>query len=432
VLPSVPVAGPGLNAFYDRRALRFFRDVDPRTGVIVHSGDSPDIVTHEEGHAVLDAIRPDLWDAPHFEVAAFHEAFGDAAAILVAFDEPRLVKAVLDETRGDLAHSNLVSRVAEELAAAARARFGPGVALPDALRDAVNDFAWIDPKTLPDDAPAESLSAEPHSFCRVFTGLLWDLLVLLYADGGGSGQPDRDEPALTRAAEAAGPLLVAAAEGTPVGADFLATAGWRLAGTLEADGREVLADLFEQALARRGLREPEPVAPLLPDEDQSVRLPEPIEAASPELVRAIRDRLGPEEGGAILLRAPSEERRLRGRRVRDLYLFGAEYGPADGAAVEISDPFSLVFGERGFLLASRMGRSGDQDAEDARAFVRFLARRGRIAPAAAAAPATIELFRQGWSHVVVPEPDGVRRLRRAWVDFARPRAAATRSGGRNP
>ncbi|HMA17943.1 MAG TPA: hypothetical protein VKS03_05855, partial [Thermoanaerobaculia bacterium] len=95
VLKAIPIDGEDLNAFYDRRALHFFRDVDVKSGAIVQSGDSPDIVTHEQGHAVLDSIRPDLWDAPHFEVAAFHEAFGDIAAILVALEERELALAVL-------------------------------------------------------------------------------------------------------------------------------------------------------------------------------------------------------------------------------------------------------------------------------------------------------------------------------------------------
>ncbi len=122
VLPAVPVAGDDLNAYYDRRALRFFRDVDPASGRIVHSGDSADVATHEQGHAVLDGVRPDLWDAPHFEVAAFHEAFGDLASIFVALAEPPLASAVVEETGEDPSRSNLVSRLAEELGGAVRRR----------------------------------------------------------------------------------------------------------------------------------------------------------------------------------------------------------------------------------------------------------------------------------------------------------------------
>ena len=157
VLPVVPIEDEGLNAYYDRKALHFFRDVNAATGEVVQSGDSPDVVTHEQGHAVLDAIRPDLWDAPHFEVAAFHEGFGDIAAILVALEETDLARAAIRETKGSLDHSNLVSRLAEELAAAVIARYGPDAALPDSLRDAVNPFRYRSPRSLPDEAAAGGL-----------------------------------------------------------------------------------------------------------------------------------------------------------------------------------------------------------------------------------------------------------------------------------
>jgi hypothetical protein len=108
----VPSASDDLNAYYDRRALRFFRDVDAKSGAIVQSGDSVDIATHEQGHAVLDGARPDLWAAPHVEVAAFHEAFGDLAAI--SWRSPAAARlARVRETGGDPARSNLVSRLAE-------------------------------------------------------------------------------------------------------------------------------------------------------------------------------------------------------------------------------------------------------------------------------------------------------------------------------
>jgi hypothetical protein len=83
--------------------------------------------------------------------------------------------------------------------------------------------------------------------------------------------------------------------------------------------------------------------------------------------------------------------------------------------VEISDAFALGFGKSGFLEASRVHPAGDRDAEDARAFVRFLARGQRIADAAGALPDTLSLARKGKSHAVIREPDGVRRLRRICI-----------------
>jgi hypothetical protein len=414
VLPAVPIAGEGLNAFYDRRALRFFRGENPATGEPVHAGESADIVAHEEGHAVLDAARPDLWDAPHFEAAAFHEAFGDLASILVAFDEPALVRAVLGETQGALAQSNLVSRVAEELAAAAHAQYGPGVALPDALRDAVNAFAYADPATLPSSAPPEALSAEPHSFCRVLTGACWDVLVALYeAFGGGEANAARDEEALTRAARETGRLFAEAALRAPVGADFFQRVARRM---VRAAPDPESAERVEAPLRRRGLALPD-----ARDEGREpVRRPEgPLaipdaEGAIPfDLIRAIAARLPPAPGGEILTRARLGDV-LRGRRRRDLFLDGPEYGPADGAAVEISDSFSLELTETGFVTASSVYTARGEDEEDARAWVRFLAARGAIAAEGETADPPA-LFRQGKSHAVVLEEDGVRRLRRVWV-----------------
>jgi len=417
VLPAVAVAGKDLNAYYDRKALRFFRDVDAKSKAIVQSGDSPDIVTHEQGHAILDAIRPDLWDAPHFEVAAFHEAFGDLAAIAVALAEPVLVEDALSETKGDAGRSNLVSRLAEELGEAVRDNYGPDAAPPGALRDAVNTFAYTDPKGLPDDAPARSLSAEPHSFCRVITGACWDVLVAIFR---ASTDPDRPA-ALARACERMSALAVAAAQTAPSGADFFGRFARRVVREARADGGAEPAAALAEALFRRNLLASPDVPPeLAPDEDPAVTAPPGEPLPTPALVRAIEARLGPAAGGELLLAgnrgiAPVRARVLRGRRRRDLFLHGAEYGPADGAAVEISDAFALGFTEAGTLSASRVHNAGEGDAEDARAFVRFLARRGRIAPAAGPSPSPVELVLAGHSHEVVLEEDGVRRLRRAWI-----------------
>lgn len=419
VLPAVPVAGKDLNAFYDRKALRFFRDVDARTGAVVESGESPDVSTHEQGHAILDAIRPDLWDAPHFEVAAFHEAFGDLAAIFVAFAEPALDADVVAATRGNPARSNLVSRLAEELGAAVRDRYGPDAAPRGALRDAVNRFRYQDPTALPDSAPASALSAEPHSFCRVMTGACWDVLVALYRATPG----DDRETAIARASDRAARLCVAAADTAPSGADFFGRVARRL--VREADAREgsaVARAVGEALYRRRLLASPDVPAEMLPDDDP--RLTEPLGGAppAPELVRAVEARL-PAAEGALLVRGSRGARPeraaglrvLRGRRRRDLELRGREYGPADGACVEIADAFALGFGETGFLRASRVHAADERDADDARAFVRFLVRRGSVAAVGRGAPDPVALARERKSHAVVRDPDGVRRLKRIWI-----------------
>src|SRR5207249_3490269 len=91
-------AGVDLNAYYDRRELAFFHDTVART--TVYTGESPDVLCHELGHAVLDALRPGLWDAMSVEVAAFHEACGDISALLAGLRLPCRRRAVRWGTGG--------------------------------------------------------------------------------------------------------------------------------------------------------------------------------------------------------------------------------------------------------------------------------------------------------------------------------------------
>jgi hypothetical protein len=404
VLPAIPVDGEDLNAFYDRKALHFFRDVNAKTGEIVQSGDSPDIVTHEQGHAVLDSIRPDLWDAPHFEIAAFHEGFGDLAAILVALDDTELARAALEETKGSLDHSNLVSRLAEELAAAVIAKYGPDAALPDALRDAVNSFSYLPPKSLPDEGPADALSREPHSFSRVVTGACWDVLVRLSVAGNGSDRL----AALRLASQTVGRLVASAAESAAPAASF----SRRFATELRkaASGEDTTREAVTEALtARKLISEPG----TRPETRAAIGFePEPL---TTRVLDAIRERLGASRDEEILVRASRGDGSLSGRRIRDLVLSGPEYGLADGAAVEISDSFTVAVEESGYVTAARVESAGPEEEEDAREFVRTLVRLDRIAADDDAASDTARMYKEGKSHFVSLERDGVRRLRRAWV-----------------
>ena len=124
---------------------------------------------HELGHALLDSFKPQLFDAASIEVAAFHESFGDMSAILSALQLPSVREGVLAETGGVLRRASRLSRLAEQLGWAI-GQSVPSAVEPDCLRNAVNTFFYRDPDTLPTTAPATSLSSEPHSFSRVFTG----------------------------------------------------------------------------------------------------------------------------------------------------------------------------------------------------------------------------------------------------------------------
>ena len=171
VLPVSLDKGVDLNAYYDRSELAFFHQAV--AGKTIYSGESPDVVCHEMGHACLDAHRPELWDAPFIEAGAFHESFGDMSAILSALQLPSVRTAALSGVKGYKA-SNL-SRCAEQLGWAIR-QVDAGAVDADCLRNAYNAFIYVDPSTLPDTAPAAELCAEVHSFSRIFTGAFYEVL----------------------------------------------------------------------------------------------------------------------------------------------------------------------------------------------------------------------------------------------------------------
>src|SRR5262249_11126366 len=118
ILPVDLDFGIDLNAFYDRQGLKFFHG--SAAGRTVFSGESPDVVCHELGHAVLDSLKPQLFEAASMEVAAFHESFGDMSAILSALQLPSLREGVLAETGGVLHRASRLSRLAEQLGWAIR------------------------------------------------------------------------------------------------------------------------------------------------------------------------------------------------------------------------------------------------------------------------------------------------------------------------
>jgi hypothetical protein len=114
ILPVDLDFGIDLNAFYDREGLKFFHG--SAAGRTVFSGESPDVVCHELGHAVLDSLKPQLFDAASIEVAAFHESFGDMSALLSALQLPSVREGVLAETGGVLRRASRLSRLAGMLA----------------------------------------------------------------------------------------------------------------------------------------------------------------------------------------------------------------------------------------------------------------------------------------------------------------------------
>ncbi len=171
--------GDMINAYYarDERSVNFFHHEDAIMGRAVHSGDSGEVVAHEVGHAILDGLRPDYFDAWAPDVGAFHEAFGDMMGMLFALKDDRTRSRVLIETGGDLSKKNVVSALGEELGIAINDETGKNRTGGNWTRNAVNSFTWKDPADLPFNPPnPDDLGSEVHNFSRLWSGAFYDVL----------------------------------------------------------------------------------------------------------------------------------------------------------------------------------------------------------------------------------------------------------------
>ncbi len=261
-LPVALDAGIDLNAFFARdEGLKFFHD--EIEGDTVFSVESPDVVCHELGHALLDALKPELFDAMSLEVGAFHESFGDMSGMLCALQLPSMREFVLEETGGDLTLNSRLSQTARELGWAIRT-FAPDAVDADCLRNAANSFFYRDPATLPPDAPATELSSEVHSFSRVFSGAFLVVLAGMFEIGPATSAAD-DSEKLAAVAEDAGRLLIEGVRIAPVGASYFSQVA---AGMIQAD-QSLFGGRYRTALigsfVRRGILAPESAVALARD-----------------------------------------------------------------------------------------------------------------------------------------------------------------------
>jgi hypothetical protein len=173
-----PNAGSDINAYYNRNSISFF---EAQIGAKkVYSGASTDVVAHETGHAILDALRPDFWDVSMIEVAAFHEGFGDCVAVMSALSDRSTRDALL--AGPGVSARNFVEGTAEELSDAIRRALGPNhnAAAP---RRALNHLQWALPQTLPGNAGPGVLINESHSLGQIVSGIYYDLIAAFYAPG---------------------------------------------------------------------------------------------------------------------------------------------------------------------------------------------------------------------------------------------------------
>jgi hypothetical protein len=209
-------AGDDLNAFYDGQSLSFFHHTTGNKTSF--SGASTDVVAHEAGHGFLDTLRPELFLSSITEQGAFHEAFGDCLALLVAFFD-RPTREALLAASPNLGKANFVEATAEDLSDGVRRALGPTHPAAEP-RHALNKFQFQLPTTLPTSGPPPVLTREIHSFGRVFSGCFYDTVRNIFAS-----LPTKNQATLLTAAQTAGKLLIAGAKQAPVNPRFFQAVG---------------------------------------------------------------------------------------------------------------------------------------------------------------------------------------------------------------
>src|SRR5688572_17335679 len=108
----VPHAGTLENAFYsaESHSLQFYSFMgNGRPRRAYHTALAHDIVAHETGHALLDAVRPRYYEPFEPETSALHEAVGDLCAVFAALSHELIQRRVA----GSLDRLNLLSEIAE-------------------------------------------------------------------------------------------------------------------------------------------------------------------------------------------------------------------------------------------------------------------------------------------------------------------------------
>ena len=165
----VPRAGRMQNAFYhrDSRSLQFFffdADILGRQTTI-YTCLSPDIISHEATHAILDGIAPDLYDSVSPQALALHEAIADLSAVIFSLRSPELALRQLKLAGGDLTRAIAFSRIAEQFGQAQSD--GREAALRDLLDNASLTESWGKPV----------VRQEPHELSTVLSGALYQLLL---------------------------------------------------------------------------------------------------------------------------------------------------------------------------------------------------------------------------------------------------------------
>jgi hypothetical protein len=94
--------------------MKFYFCHDDKNNVDLYFCRSLDIVAHETGHAVLDALKPKLYDIKKGQEGALHEAFADLTAVFAILSQFDMCEDIIADTKGNLRESEYLSSIGEQ------------------------------------------------------------------------------------------------------------------------------------------------------------------------------------------------------------------------------------------------------------------------------------------------------------------------------
>ena len=345
-----PETGETPNAFYARqmKSVCFFHYKTTSTA------DSGEAVSHETGHAILDALRPGFLQGSGAETGAFHEAYGDAMGMLMSLQNDQTVDAIVAQTGGDLSSKrNMLADCGEG--------FGNALGMHGGIRTSFNNFVYADPATLPPNGDETHLGREVHDLSRLWSGTFYDVLDGLSDANRAAGMSPQE--ALKAAGEEGFKLLVGQVENSPNNSEttFKEMGQHLLTSDSQFNGGKSQA-IIKSVLEKRGLL----------DKEASF--------------------------------APTRQLRFTGQTTEQQFTFGDDAGQLAGVKMRttVDQPLGMV------------GNFGDNVAAEAEKGARLLAQDGKVA-FLDHAPTMAEIFRPDGTTVtayVAPNGKGEKEFHR--------------------
>lgn len=236
VISVHPHAGRAANAFYSRneKVLKFFffkPDSLPAGSPDVYTCRSLDVVAHETGHAILDALKSNWisFSAPA-QTGGLHESFGDLTSIFTILSQLDLVEYIIAETKADLHGRNILVALAEQ--------FGLAFGMPNGLRNADNDLKLSE------------VSNEVHDISQVFTGAIYDILADIFTANRNSRVRD-DSVTLYETGQYMAGLVIRAIEKAPNNNAIYADVAKAMLDLVKDDGHPEYATFIEKHFTLR-------------------------------------------------------------------------------------------------------------------------------------------------------------------------------------